>query len=81
VPKMSEEDRQRAVLARARKVALAAEEEDLRLEQRRQHWVRDGIYLSWAELEAGEPCRGCGQPILDDLVRQPPLASWPGVSC
>ena len=42
-----------------------AEEEDRRAEERRQRWHREGTYMSWAEVEAGEPCRGCGQPLLD----------------
>jgi hypothetical protein len=57
----------------ARREALAAEEYDRRLEDRRQQWYRDGAYLTWAELEAGEPCRGCGQPLLDGLGNWGPL--------
>jgi hypothetical protein len=58
---------------RARREALAAEEDELRLEQRRQQWIDQGAYLTRAELEAGEPCRGCGGPILDGL------GNWPAM--
>ena len=70
---MTSEEREQRALLRARRAAVVAEEEDRRLEERRQHWQREGAYLSWAELEAGEPCRGCGQPLLDGLGGWPPL--------
>ncbi|TMR37258.1 hypothetical protein [Actinomadura geliboluensis] len=63
--KLTEEERERRALMRARREALAAEQEDRRREERRQKWVRDGAYLSREEFEAGEPCRGCGEPLLD----------------
>jgi hypothetical protein len=73
VPKMTEEQRQHRALMRARREALAAEEDDRRLEQRRQQWCNDSTYLSRTEMEAGEPCRGCGEPLLDGLGNWPPL--------
>lgn len=69
---ISEQGEQRALL-RARRAAEAAEEEDRRLEERRRQWQREGAYLSRAELEAGELCRGCGQPLLDGLGGWYPL--------
>lgn len=71
--RMTGEQREHRALVRARREALAAEEEDRRLEEQRQQWHRDGAYLSRAEVEAGEPCRGCGQPLLDGLGDWPPL--------
>lgn len=70
MPKMTEEQRQQRALARARREALAAEEDDRRLEKRRQQWIEQGTYLTVAEI-AGEPCRGCGEPLLDGL------GDWP----
>jgi hypothetical protein len=70
---MTSEQREERALARARSAALAAEQEDRRLVERRQQWLRDGTYLSRAELEAGESCRGCGKPLLDGLGNWPPL--------
>lgn len=70
---MTSEQREHRALLRARRAAEAAEEDDRRLEERRQQWQRDGAYMSRAELEAGEPCRGCGQPLLDGLGDWYPL--------
>jgi hypothetical protein len=70
---MSDEQREQRALLRARRAAEAAEAEDRRTEERRQQWLRDGTYMSRAEIEAGEPCRGCGQPLLDGLGGWPPL--------
>jgi hypothetical protein len=67
------ERREHRALLRARRAAEAAEQDDRRLEERRRQWQRDAAYLSRAELEAGEPCRGCGQPLLDGLGDWPPL--------
>jgi hypothetical protein len=72
MPKMTEEQRLRRAAIRARREALAAEEDELRLEQRRQQWIDQGA-LTRAELEAGEPCRGCRGPIFDGL------GSWPAM--
>jgi hypothetical protein len=63
--RMTDEQREQKALLRARRAAEAAEEEDRRTEERRQQWQREGTYMTWAEMEAGEPCRGCGQPLLD----------------
>lgn len=71
---MTGEQREQRALSQARKAAEAAEEEDRRREQRRQQWQREGTYMSRAEMEAGEPCRGCGQPLLDGAGDWPPLS-------
>jgi hypothetical protein len=71
--KLTSDQREQRAFARARRAAAAAEEEDQRLAERRQQWQRDGSYLSRAELEAGEHCRGCGLPILDGLGDWYPL--------
>jgi hypothetical protein len=70
---MTDEQREQRALLRARRAAQAAEEEDRRTEERRQQWLREGTYMSLAEIEAGEPCRGCGQPLLDGQGGWPPL--------
>lgn len=70
---MTSEQHERRDLLRARRAAEEAEVEDRRLEERRQQWQREGAYMSWTELEVGEPCRGCGQPLLDGLGAWPPL--------
>ena len=67
MPKLTEEQRQRRALARARREALQAEEDDLRRELRREQWRREGTYLSYEEYVAGVPCRGCGEPLSDGL--------------
>jgi len=71
--RMTDEQREQKALLRARRAAEAAEEEDRRTEERRQQWQREGAYMSRAEMEAGEPCRGCGQPLLDGMGGWPPL--------
>jgi hypothetical protein len=71
--RMTDEQREQKALLRARRAAEAAEEEDRRTEERRQQWQREGTYMSRAEMEAGEPCRGCGQPLLDGAGNWPPL--------
>lgn len=61
--KLSEEERQRRALARARRQALENEERHHRDERKREEWEREGTRLTWEEYAAGVPCRGCGQPI------------------
>jgi DNA repair exonuclease SbcCD ATPase subunit len=72
--RMTDEQREQRALSQARKAAEAAEEEDRRREERRQQWRREGTYMSRAEMEAGEPCRGCGQPLLDGAGDWLPLS-------
>jgi len=65
--KLSEEENARRAANRRRKAALAAEEDAIRHENKRQEWAANGTYLTRAELEAGVHCRGCGLPIIDGL--------------
>lgn len=71
--KLTEEQRQQRARARSHRAALQAEEDDQRREAKREQWEREGTYLSREEFEAGHPCRGCGEPILDGLGDRPPL--------
>lgn len=41
-------------------------------EARRQEWRDKVMYLTREQAAAGEPCRGCGLPVIDNL------GSWPG---
>ncbi|MGA4540877.1 hypothetical protein ACPA54_12850 [Uniformispora flossi] len=63
--KLTEEQLCRRRLARARREALAAEEDERRMAERRAMWEREGMYQTREEFESGEPCRGCGEPLLD----------------
>ena len=49
---------------RALSVAPLAEERAARRALRREQWISEGAYLTWDEVLAGEPCRGCGEPVL-----------------
>lgn len=71
--KLTEEQRAQRATARRRSAALAAEEDALRQERKRQEWDDNGTPLTRDEMEAGVPCRGCGQPIIDGLGDWPPL--------
>jgi hypothetical protein len=70
---MTSEQHEHRALLRARHTAETAEAEDRRLQDRREQWQREGAYMSRTELEEGEPCRGCGQPLLDGLGSWYPL--------
>jgi hypothetical protein len=74
MPKLTEEPRQRRALARARREAVQAEEDDLRHALRREQWRREGMYLSYEEYVAGVGCRGCGEPLSDGLDGWRPTA-------
>lgn len=53
--------------------ALKAEAHAHREEGRRREWRVKGMYLTREEVAAGEPCRGCGLPVIDRLGNWPPL--------
>jgi hypothetical protein len=72
VAKLTEEQRAERALRRARQKALDAEEDDRRQEARHRQWEREGTYMTWAEFQAGEPCRGCRQPLLNGARELPP---------
>jgi hypothetical protein len=68
-PQLTPEERE---LRRARRAAEAAETHARRWRDAQQRWDAEGLYLTRAEFEAGEPCRGCGLPLLDRLGGFPP---------
>ena len=63
-------------LAKARRKAETAEQQARRMRDRQQRWHDEDMYLSRAEFEAEEPCRGCGKLLLDGLA----LAAGPHCS-
>lgn len=67
-------DEQKAARAAKRRMTQALKEEARahREEARRREWVEKGMYLTREEAAAGEPCRACGLPVIDNL------GSWPG---
>lgn len=67
-------EEQKAERARKRLMARALEEEARaqRDEVRRREWREEGMYLTREQAAAGDPCRGCGLPVIDNL------GSWPG---
>ncbi|TFV32612.1 hypothetical protein E4K10_22755 [Streptomyces sp. T1317-0309] len=71
--KLTEEQKRQRAAKRALRSALEAEADDRRRRERDEQWEREGTRLSWAEYVAGEPCRGCGQPMTDELGSWPPL--------
>lgn len=64
---------QKADRARKRQLAVALKEESRakRLEAQSREWTTTGMYLSREEAANGEPCRGCGLPVIDNL------GDWP----
>jgi hypothetical protein len=73
VTEVNDEQRAQRALKRQRARALAAEAEHERTEARLRDWVVNGTRLTRKELEAGEPCRGCGLPMIDGR------GSWPAL--
>lgn len=51
--------------------ALKEEERALRKDARRGQWYEQDLYLTREQALAGEPCGGCGLPVIDNL------GSWP----
>jgi hypothetical protein len=51
--------------ARARNDALAAEDQHRLREAQRALWTREGMWLTLEQINAGEPCRGCGLVVND----------------
>ena len=52
------------VQRRPREAALAAEAWEASRKAKRAEWAAQGMYLTYRELLAGEPCRACGRAIL-----------------
>lgn len=71
--KLTEQQRRQRAEKRALRNALEAEAEDQRQRERAELWERERMRLSWEEYVAGEPCRGCGQPMRDGRGDWPPL--------
>ncbi|MFE6025630.1 hypothetical protein [Streptomyces niveus] len=71
--KLTQAQRQQQTQVGRRSEALQTEEDDRRVEERRQQWRQKGMYLSPGELAAGHPCRSCGEPFRDGLGSWPPL--------
>lgn len=69
--KLTEEQKAERAAARQRRAALDAEAEHDRREAKRQEWETTNACLTREEMEAGEPCRSCGLPLVDGL------GSWP----
>lgn len=64
---LTEEQKAARALKRKRTQALAAEAEHIRQQDKLQDWAERGLRSTYEELLAGEPCRGCGLPIIDGL--------------
>lgn len=67
-------EEQKAERAQNRRMTSALKEEARahRDEARRQEWRDKRMYLTREQAAAGEACRGCGLPVIDNL------GSWPG---
>ncbi|WP_448810379.1 hypothetical protein [Agromyces bauzanensis] len=73
MPPFTEEQKTARGLKRKQTAALRAEADAHRREATMREWQERGLLLTYAELLAGEPCRGCGNAIIDDLGDRPPL--------
>ena len=71
---LTEEQKTARAAKRRLNEALKAERRAHRHEAQRRRWADEGMYLTREEAEAGEPCRGCGLPVIDAL------GNWPGTS-
>jgi hypothetical protein len=67
-------EEQKAARAEKRRMTNALKEEARahRNEVKRREWREMGMYLTREQAAAGEPCRGCGLPVIDNL------GNWPG---
>jgi hypothetical protein len=63
--KMTEEQKAQRMAARRRAEAEAEEAGELRREAKRREWVEKSMYLTYDEMMAGMPCRGCGEILWD----------------
>lgn len=68
----AEQKRARAE-TRRRSEALRAEEDALRHEAKRREWHEKDMFLTREQAAAGDPCRGCGLPVIDGLGSFAPL--------
>lgn len=72
MPKLTEEQKAERAAKRLLTNALKEEARAHRDEAKRREWREKGMDLSREEAAAGEPCRGCGLPVIDNL------GDWPG---
>lgn len=68
-PVMPLTEQQKQARAEKRRMTNALKEEARahRDEARRIEWREKGMYLTREQAAAGEPCRGCGLPVIDNL--------------
>lgn len=69
----TEEQKRTRAQTRQRNDALRAEQDALRHEAKRREWREQDMHLTRDQAAAGEPCRGCGLPLIDALGSWPPL--------
>jgi len=72
VPLTEDQKRERAEKRRL-SAALKEEEQAHRREANRREWHEKGMFLTRDQAAAGEPCRGCGLPVIDGLGSWLPL--------
>lgn len=70
---LSEEQKQSRAEARRLTAALKEEAQAHRREAKQREWHEKYMYLTREEAAAGEPCRGCGLAVIDNLGSWPPL--------
>jgi hypothetical protein len=69
---LTEEQKSARATKRRMSGALKEEARAHRDEARRQRWIDEDMYLTREQAAAGEPCHGCGLPVIDNL------GNWPG---
>lgn len=72
MPLTEDQKRERAEKRRLT-AALKEEEQAHRREAQRREWQVKDMYLTRDQAAAGEPCRGCGLPVIDNLGPWAPL--------
>lgn len=64
---LTEEQKAARTAKRQMTAALKEEARAHRIETRRKEWRDKDTYLTREQAAAGEPCRGCGLPVVDNL--------------
>jgi hypothetical protein len=70
---LTEEQKQSRAEARRLTAALKEEAQAHRREAKQREWHEKDMYLTCDQAAAGEACRGCGLPVIDNLGSWPPL--------
>ena len=70
---LTEQEKNERADKRRMSVALRDEAQAHAREAKRQEWAEKSMYLTRDQAAAGEPCRGCGPPVIDNLGSWPPL--------